>query len=408
MDIKIKQYSYEVVNIKNVVIKGKMYSPNLSYCENELINKGFKIKKIKELNNIGAKLNTISIGKVLKASDHLFYLKQLSSLLVGGIRVSMACEILASQQEKGTIKKIYYAIYFDLMNGYSLSSAMERRGKNNFPKFMIKMIAVGETSGALQKVLSNLAVYYEKRNKTIKAIKGAFTMPIVYIILTVVVAIVLILAVIPNFENMFEDLGGDLPLATKAFISLSNFIKKYIFWIIISFFTTITLIYYAYKKINGFKKSVHKLLIKVPKLGNLLKLSNITSISNTLAELLENHVRIQDALRITIDTIGNITYKEILFEAMKNVESGYKMSLAFEHHWAVEPIVPRMMSIGENSGEVNVMLKNLAKYYNENIDDKVETLKKTIEPILLMFVYLVIGLMIFAILMPMLTIMQQV
>ncbi len=279
--------------------------------------------------------------------------------------------------------------------------------KGNFPQFLIKMSTVGEATGTLKDVLENMAKYYEKRNKTAKAIKGALFMPVVYLVLTFLVAIALMLFVIPNFQSMFDSLGGDLPLATQIFIAMSDFVKTNALYILLGIILVITLFSLGMKKNKSFKNTINTMILKMPKFGLLVRLSVMTNILNTLSQLLENSIRTQDALKITRDTIDSYTYQKILTECLENVENGMKMSYAFDNHWAVEPVVPKMISIGEKSGEINTMLENLANFYSDNVDSQVEMLKKTVEPVLLMLVYGVIGIMMFAILMPMLTVMEN-
>jgi type II secretory pathway component PulF len=388
------------------IVKGMAEGPSKAIVDQFLFENGMRAIEIEPYKSVIAQLNRITLGKIIKDKDLIFYLKQLSSLLRSGVKLNEACEILATQQTNKNVRRILYGLYYEVNGGQLFSDALKEYPKD-FPKLLVAMIAVGEKTGDLEEVLTEVADYYEKQYRLKSSIRGTMMMPAIYMIVAIGVAIFLMIGVLPQFEGMYDSLGGELPAVTVFFMNTGKFLRANILYILAGLVTVIFLVRMIYKKNYKFQHFISVLAIKVPIFGQLTILSNLSRIASTLAQLMKNHVPLQDSLKTTYDTLDNKVYRKLLVEAQKNVNGGELMSAAFEHHYASEVVFVRMMSVGERTGDLGKMMLGLAQFYDEDSDIKVERMKKALEPLLLIFIYIMIVIMILAVMLPSLSLSDQ-
>ncbi len=403
----INDYKYKAKRMKDgKIVRGMAEGPSKAIVDQFLFDNGLRAIEIEQHASIIARLNRITLNKVIKETDLIFYIKQLSSLLRSGVKLNEACEILATQQTNKNVRRIYYGIYYEVNSGQSLSDAFKSFPRE-FPRLLVSMVSVGEKTGDLETILSEIGEYFEQQYRLKSQIKSTLMLPIIYFIVAIGVAIFLMVGVLPQFESMYSTLGGDLPGVTLFFMNTGNFIRDNILFILLGMIVFITLIVVIYKRSYGFQYFISALAIKMPIFGELVKMNNLSRIASTLAQLMKNHVPLQDSLMNTYETIENKVYRKMLITAQKNVNSGDLMSQAFEHHYASEVVFTRMLGVGEKTGELGKMMNNLSKFYDEDSDIKVERLKKAIEPLLLIFIYAMILVMILAVMLPSLTLSDQ-
>ena len=199
-----------------------------------------------------------------------------------------------------------------------------------------------------------------------------------------------------------------MPGITAFFINTGDFIKTNLLYILVGIPSLIFIFKSAKKRFEGFQIFLAYIMIKMPIVGQITKLNNLSRIASTLSQMLNNHVPLQDSLATTYDTISNKIYKDLIVQAQKNVNAGEYMSLVFENHYAIEVVFARMVSVGERTGELGGMLKSLSDFYDEDSEVKIERLKKAIEPILMIFIFSLITVMLLAVMLPSLSFTQQI
>jgi type II secretory pathway component PulF len=406
--MKIRAFKYEATTKEGKTIKGKMEALNRDICRKYLETKNLKVERIKEYRNILTDLNNITIGPLLKQKELVFFLKQLGSLLLSGVSLLSALELLALQNEKKNLRRLYFELYHEVYNGFSFSEALSRRPKE-FPKLLVQMVHVGELSGDLEKMVMQMADYYDNQIKISNGIKGAVRMPIIYLVATVLIAVGMLLFVFPNITGLFSSFGdAELPGITQFFLSVGDFFKSYIYiilMIVIGLSLTIFLLNRLHRPSHMF---FTKFLLKLPMIGSLIQMHNQIMIANALSQMLSNGVNSLHALKIIESFISNDVYKNIISKTISYVEDGRSFSKAFEESSYIDPIMSKMIATGEKTSDIPNLMNNLAKYYNGISDLRVEQLKNALQPILLIFVYSIVGVMILAIMLPLISLGSQI
>lgn len=406
--MKIFDYKYRARRLKDgKIVKGQTEAPNKNMVNKFLQEQGLKPIEIYQQKSLLGDLSRISFGRVLKERDLIFYLKQLGSLLNAGVKLNEASEILATQQTNKQIRRIFYGIYFEVNSGTTLADAYAEY-PSDFPDILVSMVRVGEKTGDLKGALREIVEYFETQYRIKTAIRQTMMMPTIYLVVAFGVAIFIFTAVMPNFENMFSSTGADLPEITQLFIDIGNFIKGNGLMILAILAVSIASFITLKSKSKKFQRLLAYLAIKMPIMGSIVKLNNLSRISATLSQMLNNHVPLQDCLVATYDTLNNQIYRDLIIEAQKNVNSGDYMSKAFEHHYAVEVVFTRMISVGERTGDLGKMLRNLASFYDEDSTVKIDRVRKLLEPVLLLVIFSVVVVMLLAIMLPSLSFTGQV
>jgi type IV pilus assembly protein PilC len=398
----INNYKYTAVTRERKTVKGQMQAPNKEILANFLYEKGMTLKEVKEHNSMFAFLNGINIGKVINEVDMIFLLKQLGAMIKAGMRSAEAVEVLATQTKNKQIRSILFDVYFNVHAGMYLSEAMAKH-PNEFPKLMTNMINNGETSGDLVQAIENIATYYEDNRQVRMDIIGALTMPALYIVMGIVVTAVMIVFVLPNYVTLFASTGATLPAPTQILLNIGEFFTNY-YLVLAGLFLAGAVGFYAYfiKTENG-RRTLSKILIKMPVFGEVVIMYNLSTIASTLNQMVRNKMKLLDAIAASTKIIRNTIYREIMEKTVENVSNGYPISMAMDDHYAFTPVFTKMISLGERSGSLTEMLQNLAQFNREDVKLRVTRLKKSIEPAIMIFIYALAGGLVMAIMLPSLT-----
>ncbi len=390
------------------MIKGKMEAISKSVCIKYLQTKNYKVKEIKEYKNIITKLEQITFGRLLKTKQLVFFLKQLGSLINSGVKLLPALELLSLQQDNKNIRKLYFELYQQVYNGNLLSKAMMKRPKE-FPNLLIQMVRVGELSGELAQTILKMAGYYESQMKLTSEIKSATRMPLVYLSAAIIISIGMLLFVFPNITGLFQSFGdAELPGITQFFLDTGTFFQNYILLILgIISVVTITFIL-LYKKSEQFHFMIQLGLLKLPIFGSLIQMNNQILIANSLSQMLSNGIHSMEALKTTKDIIEHDVYKRLIAKTIDYLQDGRPFSKSFEESPYIDPIMAKMIATGEKTGDIPRLMSNLSEYYNGISELRVQQIKNSIQPILLIIVYAIVGVMILAIMLPMLTLGTQI
>ena len=333
-------------------------------------------------------------------SQLIFYLTQLSAYLKSGIALADAVKILDNQAKKVNEKKAWRAVYYDLSMGDNLSLAMEKR-KNVFPQLLINMIKTAEMTGNLTETLDDMVEYYTESEANRKKMKSAMTYPAVVSTFAIAVVIVIFVYIIPQFEDIYGQMGGELPTITKVTINVSKFLQNYIIYMLLGLVVFVLLFIYLYKNVKSFKKRVQEFSMKLPVFGNIIIYNQVNIFTKTFANLINHNVFITDSIDVLSKITSNEIYKRLIFETASNLTKGESISKAFDGHWAFPDVAYQMLLTGEKTGRLGPMMEKVSEYYQEQQRNMINSMKSIIEPILIIFLALVVGVILLVVIIPM-------
>jgi type IV pilus assembly protein PilC len=340
-------------------------------------------------------------------SQKVFFAEHLRVMVRSGIALADALKTLAEQTTNKRFKKILSEIKTSLEAGETLSQNLARY-PSIFSKTFVSMVSAGEISGTLEINLEELANQMKKEHQLRSRIKSALSYPVIIVISTVGIMILMMVYVLPRLLGIFEEFKATLPLPTLILISVVDFIQKHgILTAIIALAVILGIALFCRTKIG--KKIFHKMFLVAPIIGPVSQKINLARFSRTFSSLLKTDIPVVQSLEITADTLSNVHYKKAVLEAAEEIKRGLNIAEVIHKYPALfPPLVTQMISIGEKSGTVDVLLNELANFYEEEVDDTTKSLSSVIEPLLILFLGVVIGGIAIAVIMPMYTLTQQI
>src|SRR5690625_3926543 len=349
----------------------------------------------------------ISIGGSAVKNEHfVIYCRQFATLIRAGVTIVEATNILANQTESKALKKILATVEHNIRGGIAFSDAVEKHPKA-FPALFVNMIRAGEMTGNLDETLDRMANYFEKQHSLKKKIQSTLAYPIILTVLIVAVVIFLMVYIIPQFTDIYDSIGGELPAITVFVLSVSEFMQKMWWLILLVIAFAIGVFTLVYKTNKQFHYTINVIILKLPIFGKLLQKAAIARMTRTLSSLFSSAVPILQALGIVAKVVENPVISKVVLEARGNLESGGTLSEPLKAHWVFPPIVHQMTAIGEQTGTLDFMLEKIADFYEEDVDRTVDTLKSLIEPLMIVILAAVVGLIVASIMIPMFTVFTE-
>ena len=390
------QYNYKAMDKTGKAKKGSIEAINLDKAKEKLKSEGLIVQDIKE-QGAGKKGG----GKKVKDKDLAVFCKQFSAVLNAGVTIISALEMMSEQLENKTLKRALQEAQSYVQKGGTLADAFKLNPKV-FPPIMINMTAAGEMSGNLEICFDRLTTHFETANALHSKVKGAVTYPIVILIVVVAVVAVLLVGVIPQFSQMFDDLGSELPAATQMLVNLSNFLqhKWYILVIIVA---AIVFGLKAFGKTEPGSLMYAKIGIKFPLFGNLTIKSAAATFSRTMATLMASGISLIDAVEQVAKMINNRIIREALLDAKTQIAKGVPLSKPLRDCGIFPPMLPQMTKIGEETGNIEDMMDKVADYYEMEVNDATDALTAAMEPLIIVIMGVVVGGIVMAIYSPMLS-----
>jgi type IV pilus assembly protein PilC len=333
--------------------------------------------------------NVSFLQPAVKQKDVILFCRQFSTMIDAGLPIIQCLDILHSQQENATFKKMLKKVKDSVESGSTLAEALKAYPKQ-FDDLFVNMIHAGETGGILDTILRRLSTYMEKAAKLKAKVKGAMTYPIVTILIAIVVLAVILVFVIPVFEEMFADFGADLPVPTKVVIAMSDFAKAKFAYII----GATVLFIFAFRRVYKTEKGrtyTDKTLLRLPVFGDLLRKVAVAKFTRTMGTMLGSGVAILEALDIVGKTAGNKTIEDAIVNVRAGIAEGRTMADPLTESGVFPSMVCQMISVGEATGALDAMLGKIADFYDEEVDQAVENLTSLIEPFMLVFLGVTIG-----------------
>lgn len=382
----MKSYSYVAQDARGKQIKGKANAENEQEFLEKMKERGLFIKDYKE--ESGGKSRSIY---KFNTKELAFCCRQLSAMLTSGLTLVKAIDIMTKEQENEKAKAIWQDIYENVQKGESFSSTLEMHA-GSFPDFLISMVSAGEASGSLDVIMTRMSENYSKENKLKNTIKGAMIYPVILAVLCVVIVLFLFIFIMPTFIDMYED-PSTMPALTKMMAAMSDFLQHQWYILIIIVVAAYFGIRYALK-VPSFRLKVDRLMIKGPGFGPLVTKVYTGRFARTLSNLYSSGIPMVDCLKRASAVLGNSYIDQKFEEVIDEVKQGETLSSAITRTEVFESMFCSVIYVGEESGALDSILEKTSDYYEEESDSAVQRLVSMVEPVLLIFMGLIIGLVV--------------
>ncbi len=385
-------FNYKVVDRDGKNKKGTIEAPNRDGAEKKLKSEGYSIMSLTEQSS---PLGNIGFKKKVKSRDLGVFCKQFSAVIKAGVTIISALELMGDQIENKTLRKAIADARTYVEKGGTLADAF-RVNPDVFPPIMINMVAAGEMSGNLEICLDRLVEHFEKDNALTSKIKGAMTYPIVVLCVMVIVIIVVLVAVIPNFASMFEDMGTQLPLATRAMMAAADFVK-YKWWLLIIIVAAVVFGVKFFKKTPFGEQLFANMGLKAPIFGPLNVKTACSRFARTMSTLMASGISMIDAVEQVAKMMDNKIIRDGLMDAKVQVSKGVPLSKPLKDMEMLPPMLSAMTKIGEETGDIEEMLSKVADYYDEEVEAATNALTSAMEPMIMVVLACIVGMIVAAV-----------
>ncbi len=386
-------FTYTARSIKGELKSATIDAPNRDEAVAQLRRQRLTILKVDESKGLPKK-NSGSI----KMRDIVIFTRQFSTMINAGLPLVQALDILARQSENKALAATVREVVFDVESGNTVADAMRKHPKA-FSDLYTNMVAAGEAGGILDTILNRLAIFMEKNDALVRKVKGAMIYPTVIMCVAALCVVILLWKVIPVFASMFGSIGQELPLPTRIVIGASGFLNTYWWALLLGGSGTAYLVKKYYATSSG-QLVIDRMLLHVPVLGDVLRKSAVSRFTRTLGTLISSGVSILDGLEITARTSGNRVVQDAIMGSRASIAGGETIAGPLQKSQVFPPMVISMIAVGEQTGGLDEMLTKIADFYDDEVDAAVSALLSLLEPIMIVFLGVVVGGMIVAMYLP--------
>jgi type IV pilus assembly protein PilC len=391
------KFSWEGKNKNGTVVTGEMEAPNEAFVLAQLRRQQVAPTKVRpKAKDLGFKFD-FGGGKVTP-KDLAIFTRQFATMIDAGLPLVQCLEILGNQQENPQFKKVVLRVKEDVEGGSTFADALGKHPRY-FDELFVNLVAAGEVGGILDTILARLAAYIEKAMKLQKKIKSAMVYPSTILAVALIVTLVLLLKVIPIFGSMFKDFGQDLPAPTVFVMALSGYAQKYFLVAVAVVVAIFFAIKWYYKQESG-RRNIDGLLLKLPVVGSLLQRIAVARFSRTLGTMVSSGVPILEGMDIVAKSAGNKVIEEAIAKARLSISEGKTIADPLADAKVFPAMVTQMVGVGEATGALDTMLNKIADFYDDEVDNAVDSLTALLEPILMIFLGVVIGGLVIAMYLP--------
>jgi type IV pilus assembly protein PilC len=405
----LSKFDYQVRDRTGKMITGQLEADSQAAVASKLTSMGYAPIKIDEVKSTGMsmEINLPGSGRV-KLKDLAIFSRQFATMIGAGLSLIRALSILHEQTENKKLAETIDDIRGRVEAGSSLSQAMAEHDKI-FPKLFIAMVRAGETAGMLDEVLLRVAAMYEADVKLRSKIKSAMTYPVIVFVMAILLSTVMLIFIVPVFADMFEELGGELPLMTQVLVSASKFVTS---WLgVLSYVVVPAGLWFTYKRIRSTPKgrfALDVMKLRLPVFGPLFHKIALTRFARNLSTLMGAGVPILQALEITADTVNNGPISNAVKDVQDSVRQGESINGPLSAHDVFPPMVVQMVAVGEETGNVDGMLEKIADFYDTEIESTTESLTALMEPLMIGVIGGIVGGMVIALYLPMFKIFELI
>ncbi len=386
-------FSWEGVDKQGKPIKGKLVAASESAVRNQLRAKGVVPKKIRKQSTLFSKSSAIT------TSDIAIFSRQLATMLTAGIPLVQALDIVGNGHENPGMQKLILNVKGEIEGGNSLASALAKHPLY-FDDLFVSLVEAGEQAGALETLLDKIATYKEKTEAIKKKIKKALFYPAAVMIVAVVVTAILLVFVIPEFENLFKGFGADLPAFTRMVIDLSEFVRAEGIWIVLGIGAGGAAFIYFKKRSRAMREMLDRISLKLPIVGPILDKSCIARFARTLSTMFSAGVPLVEGLESVSGATGSIVYENAVLEMKDEVATGMRLQQAMENTDLFPNMVIQMIAVGEESGSLDEMSAKVADFYEDDVDSAVDGLSSLLEPLIMAVLGVLVGGLVVAMYLP--------
>ena len=391
-------YSYSAINADGLELSGELHAPDLSGAREQLRIRGLLASRLDELPSAGDD-TARNVFKKVKPKTLQIFSRQFATMIEAGLNVVQPLVILEEQTEDAYFGSVVRELRADVEGGMLLSEAMKRHPKI-FDRLFVSMVEAGEAAGILDEVLDRVALHIEKSTQIKRRVKGAMLYPIMVMSFASLVLTGLLLFLVPVFVHIFQQLGGDLPKLTQYVVSASDLLKSR-FYIIFPGVGLSIFGFFKWKKTEWGRKQWDRFKLRVPKIGPVVLKVTMARFTRTLSTLVAAGVDIIQALEITGQTAGNWRVEHALSDVRAKVHEGVPIAQPLVENDIFPPMVSQMVKIGEETGELEKMLGKIADFYEDEVDAAIQSLTSIIEPLMMILVGIMVGIIVIAMYLPM-------
>ncbi len=396
-------YIYTAIGKDGKQVKGTISAANEDRAWALIKEQGLVPTKVAQQTAFNKDIN-ISIGSPVKPRDLSVFCRQFQSILAAGVTIVEALGMLADQTENKTFAKAIQETKASVQKGSTLADAMRAHPKV-YPSLLINMVEAGEASGSLENSMERMSVQFEKSARLKAMIKKAMMYPIVIVIVAFAVLIVMSIVVIPQFAEMFESMGSELPAITKAVMAFSGFIMNK--WYVLLIIVVLAAVFFSwFAKTETGQTIFGMIAMKAPIFGKLVVKNASASFARTLSTLVSSGISLSEALEITSRSMTNIHFRRALQEARVEVEQGVNLSEPLRRCGLFPSMIPQMIKIGEETGSIDGMLTKAADYYEDEVEIATASLSTLMEPLIIVVLGVIVGVLVLAMYMPMISMYQ--
>jgi len=395
-------FTYKGKTLGGTQVTGELKTKNRAELERILRSKKILVSQV----STKASQISIRIGTRIKKVHISRFTRQFSTMIGAGLPMVQCLEILSQQMESAELRRIISDIKESVQAGTTLAEALARHRKV-FDDLYVNMVDAGEIGGALDIILARLATYREKADALARKVKGALIYPAVVMTVAIGVTFIMLTYIVPIFAKMFAGLGAELPAPTQFILSLSAFLRGNILTGIVLLILLIVA-HKFYSKTDKGRYNIDRLKLRIPLIGDLIRKSAISRFSRTLGTLISSGVPILDALDITARASGNRVIHDAIKKSVLSIAEGETITQPLKQCGVFPPMVTQMISVGEKTGGLDEMLSKIADFYDEEVDAAVAALTSVIEPVIIVFMGVVIGGILIAMYLPMFDIIGKI
>jgi len=392
---KASMFAWEGVDRHGKRVKGEMSGKNDALIKAQLRRQGVNPLKVKKK----AKPMFGSGGGSISTKDITVFSRQMATMMSSGVPLVQSFEIVGRGHENKAMQELIMTIKSDVEAGGSLNEALGKHPKY-FDELFVNLVTAGEQAGILEDILHKLATYMEKTEALKSKIKGAMFYPLAVVVVAFVITCILMIFVIPQFQDLFSGFGADLPPLTQVVINMSKWFQEYWYLLVAGIVGFVYFIVMLMKRSIKFAHFVDRLLLKIPVLGDILNKSAIARFARTLATMFAAGTPLVEAMTSVAGACGNIVYYEAVMKMRDDVATGTQVQAAMRDTGVFPNMVIQMVAIGEESGALDSMLSKVADWYEQEVDDAVESLTSLLEPIIMSVLGVLIGGLVIAMYLP--------
>ncbi len=391
-------YMWEGRSIRGEVRKGSLEAGSTTIASANLRRQQITPLKIKEKKSKDINFSIPGLGGKVDEKLIVIFTRQFATMIDAGLPLVQCLDILSAQQENKIFKKAISDVKIDVEGGLTFADALMKHPKI-FNDLYVNLVAAGEAAGILDTILNRLSVFMEKAMKLKAKVKSAMVYPGTILSVAVIVIVIMMIFVIPTFEQMFEGLGGALPAPTQFVLNLSEWFQNNILYIFVGSVALAIGFMRAYKTEKG-RRIIDRVLLKLPVFGDLIRKVAVARFTRTLGTMISSGVPILEALDIVSKTAGNKIVEDAIVKTKESISEGKTIAEPLAETGVFPPMVVQMISVGESTGAMDAMLSKIADFYDDEVDTAVATLTSLLEPMLMIFLGVIIGGMVVSMYLP--------